>query len=74
MISPRMVAAFVLGAILVVFAVLNSQTVKVNWIVHTSTAPLIVVIVICALIGFVVGWLMSRRRERRKRKPAAHSG
>jgi uncharacterized integral membrane protein len=74
MISSRTVAAFLLGAIVVVFAVLNTQSVKVDWIVHTSTAPLIVVIVICGVIGFVIGWLMSRRRERRKRAPAKHAG
>jgi uncharacterized integral membrane protein len=65
--TARMIAAGVLGAVLVVFAVLNSQDVRVHWLVTSSTAPLIIVIVICGAVGFAVGWLVSRRSARNDR-------
>jgi uncharacterized integral membrane protein len=49
----------------VLFAVLNSQTVKVHFLATTAGLPLIVVIVLCGVIGFVIGWLTSRRRAAR---------
>jgi uncharacterized integral membrane protein len=63
-----MIAAGVLGAVLVVFAVLNSQDVRVHWLVTTSTAPLIIVIVLCGVVGFAAGWLTSRRSARDDRE------
>jgi uncharacterized integral membrane protein len=59
--SPRTIAAAVLGGLVVLFAVVNLQTVTIHWIVTTTDTPLIVVIVGCGLIGFAVGWLMARR-------------
>jgi uncharacterized integral membrane protein len=52
----------VLGALIVLFAAVNSQTVTIHWIVTTSQTSLIVVIVGCGLIGFAAGWLFARRR------------
>jgi uncharacterized integral membrane protein len=60
--SARVVAAAVLGGLLVLFSVLNSQTVRIHWIVTTSDVPLIVVILGCGLIGFALGWLIARHR------------
>lgn len=60
--SARIVAAAVLGGLLVLFSVLNSQTVRIHWIVTTSDVPLIVVILGCGLIGFALGWLIARHR------------
>ena len=59
--TARMVAAAVLGAVLVLFAVLNSQDVRVHWLVTTTTGPLIIVILICGALGFAAGWLLVRR-------------
>jgi uncharacterized integral membrane protein len=59
--TARTVAAAVLGAVLVLFAVLNSQDVRVHWLITTSTAPLIIVIALCGLVGFAAGWLVARR-------------
>lgn len=64
--SPRVIVVAVLGVLLGVFAVLNSQSVRIHWIVATSDVPLIVVILGCGLIGFVVGWLLARHRASRK--------
>ncbi len=61
----RTIGAAVLGGLLVLFAALNSQTVTVHWIVTTTGVPLIVVILVCAVVGIAVGWLLTRRRARR---------
>ena len=64
--TPRTVLALALVALVVVFAAVNSQTVTIHWIVTTTQTPMIVVIVGCGLVGFVVGWLLSRRAMKRK--------
>ncbi len=62
--------AAIASAVLVIvvggFALLNSQQVKVNWLVSTTRTPLIVVIVLAGLIGFGGGVLSSGRRRARK--------
>ena len=65
-ITARMVAGGVLGALLVVFAVLNLQTARIHWIVTTTSSPMIVVIVVCGLIGAAITWLFAWRRRRRE--------
>ena len=44
------------------FAVLNTNKVKVDWIVTTSSTALIVVIVVSFLLGSIAGALFWRRR------------
>ena len=63
--TARLLAGATLAALLVVFAALNSQTVRINWIVTTTSAPMIVVIVVCGLIGAAIAWLFAWRRRRR---------
>jgi uncharacterized integral membrane protein len=63
------VAGAVIGALVAVFAVLNSQSVSVDWIGTTTKTPLIVVILLFLMIGFVAGVLYSRRAGGRKRRP-----
>jgi len=55
------VVAFVLGALAVLFAVLNLERVVVHWIFFVSLTPLIVVILVCLLIGIAIGWVARRR-------------
>jgi len=62
--NPTLLAAGILGVVLIVFAVLNSQTVKIHWIITTTRSPLILVIVVAGLLGFAIGWFVSRRRAR----------
>ena len=47
-----------LGAILVLFALLNTHEVGVDWVFNTWSAPLILVIAISAVIGFAMGFLV----------------
>lgn len=64
--SPRTIVAASVVALIVLFGVFNSQTVTIHWIVTTTQTPLIVVIVVCGLLGFAAGWLLSRRSAHRK--------
>ncbi len=63
--SARELLAMVLVALVVVFAVLNLEDVRVDLVAGSVTVSLIVVIVVCALVGFVAGFLVARRRARR---------
>jgi len=66
--SERVRAAVpaLLAAILIAFAVLNLNQVKVDWIVGSGHAPLIIVIVISVLIG-IVGTHLAERVGRKRR-------
>jgi uncharacterized integral membrane protein len=67
-ITGRHVVALVLIGLLVVIAVLNLDDVSVDLIAGSVEMPLIVLIVIAAGIGFLAGWLVTRRRERRRER------
>jgi uncharacterized integral membrane protein len=56
------VAAFGLGGLGAVFALLNLDEVDVNWVLGTWSTPLIVVIAISFVLGSGVGLLVGRRR------------
>ena len=58
----RLAVGFVVGALAVVFAVLNLDEVAVHWIVGIWWTPLIVVIVVCVILGGIIGWVTGRRR------------
>ena len=53
----------IIGAILIVFILLNSQEVEIDFIVATATAPLVFALAIAGLLGFAVGWLAPRVRR-----------
>ena len=57
-VNGKLIVFGVLGAVLVVFALLNTHEVGVDWLFNTWSAPLILVIALCALIGFVMGFLV----------------
>jgi uncharacterized integral membrane protein len=66
--GERMRAAgpLILAAIFIVFAVLNLNQVKVDWVVGSGHAPLIIVIVISLLIGIVLTHFAERVGRRRR--------
>ena len=64
--QTRTVALIALSILITVFAVLNLEDVKVNWIVGSGHAPLIIVIAISLLIGIVLTHLAERRAGRRR--------
>ena len=63
--SSKVIAAAVLVVLIVLFAVANSQTATIHWIVTTTQTPMIVVIAGCGLVGFAAGWMFARRRASR---------
>jgi len=63
----RTIAVVGLAILITVFAVLNVKEVKVDWIVGSGHAPLIVVIVVSMLIGIALSYFSQRRAGRRKR-------
>jgi uncharacterized integral membrane protein len=61
-VERRQVAALVLAAMGIAFAVANLDDVKVNWVISTWRTPLIVVIALSIVIGAGLGYLATRRR------------
>lgn len=61
----RLVPAVVIVGLIVWFALTNRQHVRVDFLVTTRDIRLIVVIVISAVFGLAVGWLLGRRRRSR---------
>ncbi len=65
--STRTWGLVVLAALTAVFAVLNLETVAVDWIFGTAHVPLIVVIVVSLLVGAVLLYGAERLASRRRR-------
>ena len=72
-VRPRQVIIAVAGLILVLFAALNFGEVKVNFLVFSTRARVVTVIVVSALLGFVAGYF-SGRPSREDRKRLRHLG
>lgn len=59
-------ALVVLSVLITLFAVLNVDEVKVDWIFGSGHAPLIIVIVISLLVGIVLAHFAERLARRRR--------
>jgi uncharacterized integral membrane protein len=59
-------AMVALACVFIAFALLNLDQVKVDWIVGSGHAPLIIVIVISLLIGIVLTYFAERLSRRRR--------
>ena len=57
-ISPKVILLGVLAVVLIVFAVLNTDDAKVNWIFGTWETSLIIVILLSGAVGFGLGYLV----------------
>jgi len=62
-ISAKQIVVAVLVVVLVILAIVNAGKVKIDLVFTTVTAPLFLVIVGSALIGWVVGRVMGRNRS-----------
>ena len=60
----RLVLALVLVAAIVAFAADNRDNVRVGWVVGDGDAPLVVVLLITAVMGAIIGWLLVHRPHR----------
>jgi uncharacterized integral membrane protein len=63
-VSPKMILVGILIVIVVILALVNSQDIKVDFVVADVTLPLFVVIVGSALIGLIVGYFIGRREKK----------
>jgi uncharacterized integral membrane protein len=59
-------ALVVLAILITLFAVFNVKEVKVDWIVGSASAPLIIVIVVSLLVGIVLTYSVERLLHRRR--------
>jgi uncharacterized integral membrane protein len=64
--TTRAGGLLVLTAIFIAFALANLNQVKVNWIIGSGRAPLIIVIVISLLVGIVLTYFADRLNRRRR--------
>jgi len=64
--SQRVRTVLLAGAavLIILLAVLNTETVTVNWIFGSTRAPLVLVVVISFLLGVVCCYLVERLRSR----------
>jgi uncharacterized integral membrane protein len=63
--TGRQIAALVIGAVIVLFAVLNTEDARVDLVGGSVTMPLFLVIAVCAGLGFGAGFLVARHRGRK---------
>jgi uncharacterized integral membrane protein len=61
-VSAKTILLGVLAAVLVLFAVLNTEEVEIDWIFGSVRTPLIVMIVVCGALGFAIGYLVRAHR------------
>jgi uncharacterized integral membrane protein len=66
--GTKQVLMAVLGGLIVLFAVVNSEAVTVNLLFTQVQLSLSLLILISALAGVTFGWLGAALRSRRKRK------
>jgi uncharacterized integral membrane protein len=57
-VNVKLIVLGFLAAVLVLFALLNTHEVGVDFIFNTWSAPMILVIAIAAAIGFAIGFLV----------------
>jgi len=66
--GTKQVLMAVLGGLVVLFAVVNSEAVRVNLLFTQIELSLSLLILVAALAGVIFGWLGAALRGRRKRK------
>jgi len=63
----RLIGALVVAAVLIIFAVQNRNDVRVSFLFFHWDARVIYVIIVSALLGMLVAYLLGRRRRRVRR-------
>ena len=57
-VNVKLITLGFVAAVLVIFALLNTHEVGVDWIFDTVSVPMIIVILISAVLGFAMGFLV----------------
>jgi len=65
---PRIIAAAVIGVLLLWFAIVNRERVEINFILFKEDARLIYIIIGAAVLGAIAGALLRHRRRERRRE------
>ena len=65
-INGKFIAIGVLAVLLLVFTLVNTHDVNVDFVVTSVDASMIVVILVSAVVGFALGWLFAMHRASRK--------
>jgi uncharacterized integral membrane protein len=68
---PKTVAALAVAFLLIAFGLSNRNDVPINWLVGTTDTPLIIVIVVSAVLGAILGGAAVRGRSKRAGSRAA---
>ena len=64
----RTAVLVVLAIVMTLFAAKNTDEIKVDWIVGSGKAPVIIVIVVSVLVGAVLSYFADRRVGKAKRR------
>lgn len=67
-ITPQVVVIGVVGVLLGLFVVQNTDRERVEWLVFDATAPLWLILVLTAVAGAVLGQAVAAAARRRRRK------
>lgn len=59
----RIVVLVVVAAVLATWALANQEDVEIDWLVDTTRGPLVVVIAVSAVLGFLLGVMVAWRRR-----------
>jgi len=65
--QTRLIVGAILGVIVLIFVLSNTQKVKVHWIVGTTRTPVILALVVTLLVGIIIGAVGARYERRSKR-------
>jgi uncharacterized integral membrane protein len=66
--DSKSVAAGLVAMLIIVFAATNTQKVKINFVVASTHASLIVVIAISVILGMLLAATVARRKRKRARE------
>ena len=65
--KSKTIAAFAVAVLLIAFGLSNRDDVPVDWLVGTTHTPLIVVILVSAVLGAILGGAAVRKSSRRSK-------
>jgi uncharacterized integral membrane protein len=63
--KSKTIAAFAVAVLLIAFGLSNRNDVPIDWLVGTTDTPLIIVIVVSAGLGAIIGGATVRGRSKR---------
>ena len=61
---PRIIVAGILILVIVAVAIDNSDNTRIGYVFGAADAPLFVVLIVAAVVGALIGWLLLHRPHR----------